>query len=182
MSIPGLWDKLGQGKVIEIAAYATRHFEQHKRPLRIAVDEAIWRYNFYLPPSTVTQTRRNCPPANPNEKKYLMARFATAAAQHPTHFCDRWPAQARTGPRNETSIYNMGTMIMRLLLREMLQNLGVPWHRAPAEAEAECATSTLAKHFPHIPAKSPLLRPAEIGKSQRVILANAQGFQSYDHD
>jgi Holliday junction resolvase YEN1 len=25
------------------------------------------------------------------------------------------------------------------LLREMLENLGVPWHRAPAEAEAECA-------------------------------------------
>jgi holliday junction resolvase YEN1 len=26
-----------------------------------------------------------------------------------------------------------------VLLRELLKNLGVPWHRAPAEAEAECA-------------------------------------------
>ena len=40
-----LWDVLGNGEVIHIADYAARYFKKHKRPLRVAVDEACWRYN-----------------------------------------------------------------------------------------------------------------------------------------
>jgi Holliday junction resolvase YEN1 len=35
-----LYEIIGDGEVWSLAEYAARHFEQHKRPLRIAVDEA----------------------------------------------------------------------------------------------------------------------------------------------
>lgn len=35
-----LYEIIGDGEVWSLPEYAARHFEQHKRPLRIAVDEA----------------------------------------------------------------------------------------------------------------------------------------------
>lgn len=32
---------------MKLADYAKRHFEKHKRPLRIAVDEACWRFTTF---------------------------------------------------------------------------------------------------------------------------------------
>ena len=58
MGIPGLWKKLGNGETIDIATFAARHFEEAKRPSRIAVDEASWRYNCYVPDEQVAQSRR----------------------------------------------------------------------------------------------------------------------------
>lgn len=43
-----LWNKLGEGEMMDIATYAAQHFENHKRPLRIAIDEAIWRKMFWV--------------------------------------------------------------------------------------------------------------------------------------
>lgn len=45
MGIPGLWDQLGDGEVISIAKHASDHFKKTGRPLRIAIDEAGWRFN-----------------------------------------------------------------------------------------------------------------------------------------
>ena len=40
-----LWHKLGPAGTVEnIADYAAKHFKEHCRPLRIAVDEPGWRY------------------------------------------------------------------------------------------------------------------------------------------
>ncbi|TVY37726.1 Flap endonuclease GEN-like protein [Lachnellula occidentalis] len=131
-----LWDKLGQGEVIEIAAYAARHFEQHKRPLRIAVDEAIWRYNFYLPPSTVARICLKCPEANPNEKNILWRVLQLLRLNIRLVFVTDGPRRPK---KRNLDIHYGNNDNETGLLREMLQQLGVPWHRAPAEAEAECA-------------------------------------------
>lgn len=54
-----LWEKLGEGEVVEIATYASKHFEQYKLPLRIAIDEAIWRFKFFLKDEKVAEIRRS---------------------------------------------------------------------------------------------------------------------------
>ncbi|CAD6448474.1 ed8e44dd-dfac-41ed-9b3a-52ff7ffd059f [Sclerotinia trifoliorum] len=49
MGIPGLWDLIADCKeIISLAELATKHFEHHKRPLRIAVDEATWRHKLFI--------------------------------------------------------------------------------------------------------------------------------------
>jgi len=49
LNIQSLWEVLGEGRVMSIAAYAAEHFEKTGRPLRIAVDEAGWRFNNLTP-------------------------------------------------------------------------------------------------------------------------------------
>jgi hypothetical protein len=42
-----LWEKIGDGEDTDIAEYAAKHLRGTGRPLRIAVNEAYWRwYNF----------------------------------------------------------------------------------------------------------------------------------------
>lgn len=45
MGINGLWDILGPGQLISIAALSTEHFQRTGRPFRIAIDEPGWRFN-----------------------------------------------------------------------------------------------------------------------------------------
>ncbi|TVY15378.1 Flap endonuclease GEN-like protein [Lachnellula arida] len=114
MGIPGLWDKLGQGEVIQIAAYATRHFEQHKRP----------------------SADSECPPANPNEKNILWRVLQLLRLNVQLVFVTDGPHR----PKKRNLAIQYGNNDNETAhLREMLGILGVPWHRAPAEAEAECA-------------------------------------------
>jgi len=40
-----LWNILGDGEIVSIAQYVTKHFERTGRPLRVAIDEAGWRFN-----------------------------------------------------------------------------------------------------------------------------------------
>ena len=40
-----LWEQIGHGEVTDIAEYAAKHLKQTNQPLRIAVNEAYWRYN-----------------------------------------------------------------------------------------------------------------------------------------
>ena len=46
MGIPKLWDVIKeQDHSVPITRLAEDHFHQHDRPLRIAIDEADWRFN-----------------------------------------------------------------------------------------------------------------------------------------
>ncbi|KAI7359761.1 hypothetical protein KC354_g9240 [Hortaea werneckii] len=70
MGINGLWDVIGEGEIVHIADYAAQHFQKHQRPLRIAVDEACWRFT-NLTPEQVEKIRDGEPAANPVEKTIL---------------------------------------------------------------------------------------------------------------
>jgi Holliday junction resolvase YEN1 len=74
MGINGLWDVIGRGEVVSIAKYATDHFNQHGRPLRVAVDEPGWRFN-NLTPQQVEMIRKKEPAANPIEKTVIWRIF-----------------------------------------------------------------------------------------------------------
>ena len=65
-----LWDVLGEGEVRHIADFAAEHFKKHGKPLRVAVDEACWRYT-NLTPEEVEKIRQGEPAANPVEKTIL---------------------------------------------------------------------------------------------------------------
>nr|OQO18136.1 hypothetical protein B0A51_15208 [Rachicladosporium sp. CCFEE 5018] len=136
MGIAGLWDVIGDGEVTTIADFATRHFEKEGRPLRIAVDEAGWRFN-NLTDAQVVQIREKEAAANPIEKTILwrilrlmnlniQMIFIFDGARRP------WKRGRRGGGRVDYERIK--------LLEQTLDHLKVPRHsRAPAEAEAECA-------------------------------------------
>ena len=58
MGIPGLWYILDDGEISAFADLSTEHFQKHGRPLRVAVDEAGWRFN-NLTPAQVAFIQQN---------------------------------------------------------------------------------------------------------------------------
>lgn len=68
--IDSLWDILGEGEIKSLAQLSTDHFQKHKRPLRVAIDEAGWRFH-NLSDAQVHAIRQKVPEANPIEKAIL---------------------------------------------------------------------------------------------------------------
>ncbi|KAM0706851.1 hypothetical protein Q7P35_006181 [Cladosporium inversicolor] len=138
MGINGLWEVIGRGDLVSLAQYATDHYKQHGRPLRVAVDEPGWRFN-NLTPAQVTFIRSKEPAANPIEKnimwrilhlmKYnIQLVWIFDGPRRP------WKRNKRGGggsPKDERERIQ--------LTCQLLDHLKVPHHHAPAEAEAECA-------------------------------------------
>ena len=138
MGINGLWEVIGGGELVTLAQYATDHYKQHGRPLRVAVDEPGWRFN-NLTPAQVEFIRSKEPAANPIEKtimwriihlmKYnIQLVWVFDGPRRP------WKRNKRGGggrPQDERKRID--------LTCQLLNHLKVPHHRGPAEAEAECA-------------------------------------------
>ncbi|WPG99953.1 PIN domain-like protein, protein [Acrodontium crateriforme] len=135
MGITGLWDVLGEGEVVELAKLSTDHFQKHRRPLRIAVDEAGWRFH-NLTAQQVFAIRQREPAANPIEKAilYRIVKLLRLNIQ-PLFIFDGPKRPWKRGQRGGGRIDYDKT---RLLI-QLLDALKLPHHRAPAEAEAECA-------------------------------------------
>lgn len=45
LTVHSLWDILGDGEITSIAQLASDHFQRTSRPLRVAVDQAGWRFS-----------------------------------------------------------------------------------------------------------------------------------------
>jgi Holliday junction resolvase YEN1 len=138
MGINGLWDVIGRGEVVSIAKYATDHFNQHGRPLRVAVDEPGWRFN-NLTPQKVEEIRKREPAANPIEKTVMWRILLLMRLNiQPIWILDGprrpWKRNKRGGGGGPQVEYERTKLLIQLL-----DHLKVPHHRAPAEAEAECA-------------------------------------------
>lgn len=130
-----LYDIIGDGEIWSLAAYAARHFEQHGRPLRIAVDGAGWRFE-NLNPEQVEKIRDGEPAANPVEKTILWRILRLLKLNIQLIFVNDGPR--RPWKRDKRG----GALVDRTLLeltKKMLRQLKVPYHEAPGEAEAECA-------------------------------------------
>lgn len=138
MGIAGLWDVIGKGDVVAIAKYATDHFQKHGRPLRVAVDEPGWRFN-NLTPQAVAIIREKEPAANPIEKTIMWRLFHLLKYNIQMIWVfdgpgRPWKRNKRGGGGSPKDEYERTK-----LLCQLLDHLKVPHHRAPAEAEAECA-------------------------------------------
>lgn len=123
------------GEVVHIAEYAARFFEKHKRPLRIAVDEACWRFT-NLTPEQVEKIREGEPVANPVEKTILWRVLRLMKLNVQLLFVrDGQKRPAKRGKRGGTRV----EYELIRLLTQLLDHLKIPHHQAPGEAEAECA-------------------------------------------
>ncbi|KAI6890763.1 hypothetical protein KC318_g14420 [Hortaea werneckii] len=135
MGINGLWDVIGEGKIVHIADYAARHFQKHRRPLRIAVDEACWRFT-NLTPEQVQKIRDGEPAANPVEKTILWRILRLMKLNVQLLFVYDGPSKPWKSGRGGGGLLDKELV---KLLHQLLDHLKVPYHQAPGEAEAECA-------------------------------------------
>lgn len=132
-----LWDVLGEGEVRHIADYASDHFKQHGRPLRIAVDEATWRFT-NLTEEQVKRIREGEPAANPIEKTILWRILRLWRLNIQLLFVWDGLKKPGKGRRQGRGGGKVDYDVIKLLHR-MFDQLQVPYHQAPGEAEAECA-------------------------------------------
>ncbi|RMY89527.1 hypothetical protein D0861_04167 [Hortaea werneckii] len=135
MGINGLWDVIGEGEIVHIADYAAQHFRKHGRPLRIAVDEACWRFT-NLTPEQVEKIRDGEPAANPVEKTILWRILRLMKLNVQLLFVYDGPSEPWKSGRGGGGLLDKELV---KLLHQLLDHLKVPYHRAPGEAEAECA-------------------------------------------
>ncbi|KAF7869846.1 hypothetical protein EAF04_004630 [Stromatinia cepivora] len=135
MGIPGLWDLIADCKeIVSLAELATQHFEQHKRPLRIAVDEATWRHKLYI--SNKGKLCKKYSTIHLNERNLITFVLRLLKLNIQLIF-------VADGPHKPNEKYKgKGAGVWKFknnVLQECLRLLGVKWHDAPGEAEAECA-------------------------------------------
>jgi Holliday junction resolvase YEN1 len=76
-----------------------------------------------------------CPKANPNEKNVLWPILELLRLNCQLVFVSDGPGRPKKRGRIPRETHNSETA----LLKETLEHLGIPWHKAPGEAEAECA-------------------------------------------
>ncbi|KAJ4290342.1 hypothetical protein N0V90_010558 [Kalmusia sp. IMI 367209] len=138
MGITALWNVIKeQDRSVPIAQLAEEHFKQHGRPLRIAVDEADWRFNNLTMQQVYMIRESSNQPAFQGIEKSMFYRicrllalniqllFVFDGASRP------WKRGRRGGGKNNSE--------ERTLLKQLLTYFQVPYHEAPGEAEAECA-------------------------------------------
>ncbi|KAK5163218.1 uncharacterized protein LTR77_010804 [Saxophila tyrrhenica] len=127
-------DILGDGEVNSIAELSTEHFKRTGRPLRVAIDEAGWRFH-NLTDAQVAAIRAKEPRANPIEKAILWWVLGLMRMNIQPLFVFDGPSRPwkRGGVAGRIDWKKIDP------LRKTLDVLKVVHHRAPAEAEAECA-------------------------------------------
>ncbi|RXG50393.1 hypothetical protein VDGE_04066 [Verticillium dahliae] len=126
MGIKGIYRELGPGQRISLAKLATESLENTGRPLRVAIDIAIWQF----------QTQAAKGGTNPAIRTlfYRLVRLVGLPVQ---------PVFVFDGPnkpifkRNKRS--GRGDGIASAMAKRLIRLFGFPIHQAPGEAEAECA-------------------------------------------
>ncbi|KAI2632124.1 PIN domain-like protein [Hypoxylon sp. NC1633] len=121
-------------KTRSIAEWSSEHFESTGRPLRIAIDQANWWFR-NINVELEIKIKHDCPGSHPREKRIMERIFYLLRMNVQLIFVFDGP--------NKPSKHRPGGPSPRqsaiALLKQLLDQLGVPRHDAPGEAEAECA-------------------------------------------
>ncbi|KAL8920792.1 MAG: hypothetical protein Q9172_004332 [Xanthocarpia lactea] len=122
-----IYSEIGPGERIALSKLAVEHFEQHGRPMRMAIDASIWHF----------QTQAGKGGSNPALRTlyYRLLRLLS--------LCIR-PLFVFDGPNKPPFKRNAKTgthsaALPNFITKQLLQLFGFPYHTAPGEAEAECA-------------------------------------------
>ncbi|KAI1456219.1 PIN domain-like protein [Annulohypoxylon moriforme] len=135
MGLKGFWLKeRAIGETKSISQWSSDFFEFNHRPLRIAVDQANWWYK-NVTPQKEAEIQRISPGSHPRELRILERICYLLRMNVQLIFVFDGPHKLdKRRPHGQTySEQNVA------LLKELLSQLGVPYHVAPGEAEAECA-------------------------------------------
>ncbi|TIC96861.1 Flap endonuclease GEN-like protein 1 [Colletotrichum higginsianum] len=126
MGIKGIYRELGTGQRISLAKLAVEKLESSGRPLRIAIDIAIWQFQ--------AQAARGG--TNPAIRTlfYRLVRLLSLGI-HPIFVFDGPHKPAFK--RNKRS--GRGDGVATAMAKRVTRLFGFPVHDAPGEAEAECA-------------------------------------------
>ncbi|KAK3394073.1 PIN domain-like protein [Podospora didyma] len=134
MGILHFWDVIKEGEKTELAKWSAKHFEQLGRPLRIAVDAAIWQFRD-VNDAKAKAIHPGMPGSHPVERAIMHRLFRLRKMNIEVVFVFDGPnrgvkrgAMAKNEPAQQIQ-----------LLKMLLQNLCVPTCDAPGEAEAQCA-------------------------------------------
>lgn len=119
--------EIGRGDRVALAKLAVEHLEQTQRPLRIAIDAAIWNF----------QTQAGQGGKNPALRTlyYRLLRLL-ALPIHPLFVYD---GKNKPLTKRGQTVARYGTCINNETSKKLLQQFRFPCHTAPGEAEAECA-------------------------------------------
>ncbi|KAK7416374.1 hypothetical protein QQZ08_012031 [Neonectria magnoliae] len=126
MGIKGIYGELGKGQRVSLSKLAAESFEREARPLRLAIDIAIWQF----------QTQAAQGGTNPAVRTlfYRLARLLGTPIE---------PIFVFDGPnkpalkRNKRS--GRGDGVATAQAKRLIRLFGFTDHDAPGEAEAECA-------------------------------------------
>ncbi|KAH8807402.1 hypothetical protein F5884DRAFT_789187 [Xylogone sp. PMI_703] len=128
--------KLLKGELVDIVDYAVNCHKKTGRSPRLAVNASSWWYSS-MTAATVQEIRDRAGKhvnVNPIERNILFYTLRILHLGIQLHFVFDNPKLV--GERKK--LYP-GHDAPSLLFQETLTNIGIPWHEAPAEAEAECA-------------------------------------------
>ncbi|KAL4860416.1 hypothetical protein BDV12DRAFT_205089 [Aspergillus spectabilis] len=134
MGIRGAIDKFGQGKRISLASVAITHFKSTGRPIRIAIDIPIW----------LVQMKASCGGKNPELRAlfYRLLRILELPI-HPLFVFDGTDKPPfKRGKAIQGQSYECPPIIQPS--KALLDLFRFPHHKAPGEAEAECASLQMA--------------------------------------
>ncbi|KAI1388966.1 PIN domain-like protein [Hypoxylon trugodes] len=121
------------GQTRSIVEWSSEHFERHRQPLRIAIDQANWWYK-NITPEKESQIKRQSPGSHPRERSIMERICYLLRMNVQLIFVFDGPNKPwKSRPRGQN--YSASNVA---LLKELLDQLGVPRHDAPGEAEAEC--------------------------------------------
>ena len=132
MGIPGIFKEIGRGERIALSKLAVEHLERTRRPLRIAIDAAIWNF----------QNQAGQGGANP-ALRTLFYRLLKLLAL-PIHPVFVYDGKNKPLTKRGKTVSAYGTCIPNEMSKKLVQLFCYPHHTAPGEAEAECAF--LQKH------------------------------------
>ncbi|KAF6820463.1 hypothetical protein CSOJ01_00719 [Colletotrichum sojae] len=140
MGITKFWPEIaGLGERKSLEQWSKEHLEKHRRPLRIAVDEAHMRYK--APGAQkIKKIKSNAPGAQPIERNimYRVLRLLKHGILPIFVFDgDERPGNKNRSTGRKSKHGNAGDRLE--LLKKLLDALHVPRHQARGEAEAECA-------------------------------------------
>ncbi|ORY17070.1 hypothetical protein BCR34DRAFT_583837 [Clohesyomyces aquaticus] len=122
---------------VPLAKLAEEHYEKHGRPLRVAIDEASWRFNNLTQQQVYIIRDKSGEPAFQGIEKQMFYRLCRVLRLniHLIFVFDGpgrpWKRGCRGGGKIDYE--------KRRLLQELCRYLKIPYHEAPSEAEAECA-------------------------------------------
>ncbi|KAL9619095.1 MAG: hypothetical protein Q9160_006271 [Pyrenula sp. 1 TL-2023] len=129
MGIPGILKEIGRGERISLAKFAVEFFEKHNRPLRLAIDIAIWQF----------QNQSGQGGANPAVRTFYFRLLRLLSL--PIHPLFIYDGPQKPGVKRNRIIHgdNHQSSAANKLSRQLLQLFRFPYLTAPGEAEAECA-------------------------------------------